>query len=62
MQRNPRRSTWRVPVLTAAVLALGAAGAGAQTPSAPFRFALDTVASLAWYQVNPHTSLLWATT
>lgn len=34
----------------------------AETAAGSFRFTVDSLYSLAWYQVNPHTSLLWATT
>ncbi|MBI4419462.1 MAG: YceI family protein [Gemmatimonadetes bacterium] len=48
---------------SAALLLLGATSAQAQSEAGPaFRFGIVRDASLAWYQVNPHTSLLWATT
>src|SRR6185503_11814292 len=54
-----------VVCLTAAVPAVRAQSDG-PTPSASsdgsFRLTVDSLTSLAWYQVDPHTSLLWATT
>src|SRR5262245_48298126 len=36
--------------------------APAVPPPGQFALAVDSTTSLAWYQVDPHTSLLWATT
>jgi len=42
----------------------GPAQASSTTPASEgtFRLKVDSSTSLAWYQVDPHTSLLWATT
>jgi hypothetical protein len=48
-----------------ALLLSAPAAAIAQNGSASsrqFQFSVDTLYSLAWYQVNPHISVLWATT
>lgn len=42
------------------LLLLGHTPATAQS-SPPVRFVIDRDASLAWYQANPHTNMLWAT-
>lgn len=39
-------------------------GAAQDSSNSPrqYQFTVDTIYSLAWYQVNPHISVLWATT
>jgi len=61
--RSPHRGQKLfVPVAALALLLSSPPGIAAQAQPADFRFEIDQDASLAWYQVNPHTSLLWATT
>ncbi len=54
----------RQGIAFAVALALGpgARHAAAQAASGPYSYTVDEPYSLAWYQINPHTSLLWATT
>src|SRR5262245_38115182 len=47
---------------TAAIVALVLSSPATAQSDGAIRWVVDEPFSLAWYQVNPHTSLLWATT
>lgn len=52
------KDTRRRPIAAVCLLVVGAAGAA----PAQVRLEIDPKASLAWWQINPHLSHLWATT
>ncbi len=59
-RRSHRRQVSSGSAIAIMLLSLSTSRASAQ--ASDVRFTIDRDASLSWYQVNPHTSLLWATT
>lgn len=51
----------RTQVLFAVTLGMALSAAGQARAQTPVRFSIDPKSSLAWWQVNPHMSHLWAT-
>ena len=58
--RRPRHRP--VSLASAIVIMLVLSTSRAASQVSDVRFTIDRDASLSWYQVNPHTSLLWGTT
>ncbi|MSR06378.1 MAG: hypothetical protein EXR93_04805 [Gemmatimonadetes bacterium] len=58
------RSRWHGRFIGAVLVAvgLGTNPVAAQTEPGTFSYTVNEPYSLAWYQINPHTSVLWATT